>query len=105
MSLQRLPDNVKKIPLFLFYFISEISEFPKIKKKFLSKIAKIFSFLKPLTEIKNQQGVYPNGLKLSMIGWNFPITRREAERGFSAFNSIKTYLRIYDKSIILLSLS
>jgi len=46
------------------------------------KKAKIFFFSKPSTEIKSQQGMYPNGLKLSMIGRSFSIPRREAERGF-----------------------
>jgi len=48
--------------------------------------------------------MFPNLVKLPMTGWNFLILRREAERGFSAFNSLQNYFRIFCESIILSSL-
>jgi len=75
--LQTLPDNAKK-NLFLFIL------FQKGKKEiFLSKIAKIFFLSKPLAEIKNQQGIYPNGL---INDWaEFPNSKEKSRKRFFCF--------------------
>ena len=79
-------------------------DFQKNQPHFFKNSKNTF-LIKPLTEIKKQQGMYSSGLKLLMIGRSFPIPKREAQRGYSALNSIKNYRysRIYYESIILFS--
>jgi len=80
-------------------------DFQKNQPHFFKNSKNTF-LIKPLTEIKKKQGMYSSGLNLLMIGRNFPIQIREAQRGYSALNSIKNYQysRIYYESIILFSL-
>jgi len=64
----------------------------------------MFFLSEPLTEIKKQQGVYPNRLKLSVIWRNFHFQGEKQKVFFLLWIPSKFFLRISFKSILLFSL-